>query len=219
MTKPKLLFSILFVCLSAVASFAQTDVQDRDFNVFISIKDQTLLQTSADSAIASFAQTNASQQPVEISVSSENPTFFVNTGAWLVKVKITNNKRKTLKTKNLGVFSFIFGKPGEVSIGRDFSGVYYIEERKIKPGESFEFEVDLRKLNWNNPSAEEASYLPDSEKRSPYQPVLPGNYEVYMRIPVCDLLRGSGIEESCIDPAISCFSNKLAVKVEVKTDK
>ena len=171
------------------------------------------------SAAAVGAQTSAPKSPLEVSVSTENPTFFVNSGAWLVKVKITNNKKKTLKTKNLGSFAFIFEKPGQAAYEEKISGAYYNEERKIKPGESFEFEADLRKLFWKEPSPEVISYLPDSEKRGPYQPALPGDYELYLQISVCDLLRAPGIENSCIDPAISCFSNKLAVKVEAKTDK
>jgi hypothetical protein len=48
MMKPGLLFLILFINLFAAASFAQTNVPDKDFNVSISIKDQTFLQASAD---------------------------------------------------------------------------------------------------------------------------------------------------------------------------
>lgn len=171
------------------------------------------------SATAVCAQTSTPKIPLEVSISTENPTFFVNSGAWLVKVKITNNKRKALKTKDLGRFSFIFEKPNQVSYEEKISGIYDIEERKVKPGESFEFEADLRKLIWKEPPPEYAAYIPDSEKRSPYQPALPGYYEVYLRIPTCDILRAPGVEYSCIDPSISCYSNKLAVKVEAKTDK
>jgi hypothetical protein len=171
------------------------------------------------SAAAVGAQTSAPKLPLEVSISAENPTFFVNSGAWLVKVKITNNKKKTVKTKDLGTFAFILEKPGQAAYEEKISGTYYIEERKIKPGESFEFEADLRKLIWNEPSPQDGTYLPDSENRSPYHPALPGDYELYLRISVCDLLRAPGIENSCIDPAISCSSNKLAVKVEAKEDK
>ncbi|HEX8247204.1 MAG TPA: hypothetical protein VF599_03385 [Pyrinomonadaceae bacterium] len=171
------------------------------------------------SATAVCAQTSTPKIPLEVSVSAENPTFFANSGAWLVKVKITNNKKKTVKTKDLGSFAFIFEKPNQAAYEEKISGIYYIEERKIKPGESFEFEVDLRKLTWNEPRWQEAAYIPGSENRSPYQPPLSSDYALYMEISVCDILRAPGIENSCIDPAISCFSNKLAVKVEVKTDK
>ena len=46
--KHKFLFSVLFICLLAAASSAQANAQDKDFNVSISIKDQTFLQNSAD---------------------------------------------------------------------------------------------------------------------------------------------------------------------------
>jgi hypothetical protein len=171
------------------------------------------------SATAASAQTSTPKIPVEVSVSAENPTFFVNSGAWLVKVKITNNKKKTLKTKDLDRFVFIFDKPNQAPYEEKISGIYDIEERKIKPGESFEFEADLRKLIWNKPPSQDATYIPDAENGSPYQPALSGYYEVYMLIPNCEIFSAPGTENSCIVPSISCVSNKLAVKVEVKTDK
>src|SRR5215213_8922691 len=48
MMKPKILFSILFVCLLAAASSIAIKAQDKDFNVSISIKEQTFLQNSGD---------------------------------------------------------------------------------------------------------------------------------------------------------------------------
>lgn len=46
--KLKFLFSILFICLFAAASSTGINAQDKDFNVSISIKDQTFWQTSGD---------------------------------------------------------------------------------------------------------------------------------------------------------------------------
>jgi hypothetical protein len=171
------------------------------------------------SAIASFAQTNAPQQPIEISISTENPTFFVNSGAWLAKVKITNRTNKNEYSQTFGGIYFVFEKTPGDSKEEDIPGAYGIEEKTIKPGESFEFEVDLRKLNWQEPPSKDGTYILDSENRSPYQPALLGNYTVHALIPNCQIIRAPGVEKSCIIPYMSCNSNMLAVKVAVKTDK
>jgi hypothetical protein len=47
MMKPRFLFAILFICLLAAASSSEINAQDKDFNVSISIKDQTFTQASA----------------------------------------------------------------------------------------------------------------------------------------------------------------------------
>jgi hypothetical protein len=46
--KSNFLFSILFVCLLAAVSSTRTNAQEKDFNVSISIKDQTFLQNAGD---------------------------------------------------------------------------------------------------------------------------------------------------------------------------
>lgn len=184
--KLKVLFSILFICLLAVASLAQTD---------------------------------ARQQKIDISISANNQTFYVNSDDWLVKVKITNNSSEDLSSDDFDGLRFIFEKSNPVSTEDDASGFYDLDAQTIKPGESFQFEANLKKLIWDELPSNDSANIPDSKNRTPYQPVLSGSYTIYAIIPKCEIIRLPLNENACIVPYISCGSNMLAVKVAVKTDK
>ncbi|MDQ3801533.1 MAG: hypothetical protein M3384_19095 [Acidobacteriota bacterium] len=186
--KLKVLFSILFIGLSAIVSFAQSDAQQQQ-----------------------------PRQKLDISISSENPTFFVNSGAWLVKVKITNQASETLNLKDFRGIHFIFAKTLPVSNYGEALGFYGVDERAIKPGETLEFEADLKKLEWLEPPSKESTFILRSENQRPFQPALLGSYTVFATIANCEEVPLN--EDSSRIEVRNCRSNMLAVKVELKADK
>lgn len=167
-------------------------------------------------ATVSYAQTNVSPSPFEVAISAENQTFFVNSGAWLVKVKITNRTNETLNLKDYRGVHFNFNKTNAVSAEQSALGFYGIDQRVIKSGESFEFEADLKMLSWLEPS-NSSSYFPDNENRRSYQPILSGIYTVFASIIHCEEIPPD-VNASRIEVR-NCQSNRLAVKVAVKMDK
>lgn len=168
------------------------------------------------SATVSYAQTNAPQQRFDVSISAEDRTFFVNSGAWLVKVEITNRTKGILNLKDFRGIHFIFAKTPAVSKYEEALGFYGVDEQAIKPGETFEFEADLKKLEWLEPSIDSAFIL-ESEKRPPYTPALLGNYTVSASIVHCEEVPLD--ENSSRIELRNCRSNSLVVKVAVKMNK
>jgi hypothetical protein len=169
-------------------------------------------------AIVSDAQTNAlPPQRFDVSIAAKDQTFFVNSAAWLVNVKITNRSNETLNLKDFRGLHFIFAKTLPVSKYEESMGFYGIDERAIKPGETFEFEVDLKKLEWLEPMSKDSAFILDSENRRPYQPALSGNYAVFASIVNCEEIPLD--ENSSRIEIRNCRSNMLAVKIAVKIDK
>jgi hypothetical protein len=168
-------------------------------------------------AIVSDAQTNASPQRFDISIAAKDQTFYINSGAWLVKVKITNRSNEIWNLKAVRAVHFIFNKTvsgSEYDESLDFYD--FNKERLIKPGESFDFEVDLKKQAWIEPS-NDSTFIPADENRKPYYPALSGYYVVFASIDNCQEVP---LKENPSRPeAGNCHSNQLVVKVEAKTDK
>jgi hypothetical protein len=184
--KLKFLFSILFIGLSAIVSFAQTDAQPQP------------------------------RKRLDISISSENPRFFINSGAWLVKVKITNRANETLNLKDFREIHFTFAKTLPAS-NYEVVGFYDVPKRVIEPGETFEFEADLKKLDWLDTVSKESKFIPRSENQAPFQPALSGLYTVFAAI--TEREEAPRKEDSSRTEIRSYSSNMLAVKVALKADK
>ena len=162
------------------------------------------------------ARTNAQKKPFEVSISMKDQTLWLNSAEWLVKVKITNLSDKVFDTKECGLL-FRFKKASPESGSGNAQGGYAVAERLIKPGEAFEFEADLKNLEWVEPS-KSSVFILEHKNKAPYQPVLSGIYSLSATISKSEE-SGSGKSASRKMKVTSVASNALAVKIDWKTDK
>ncbi|HEX8247203.1 MAG TPA: hypothetical protein VF599_03380 [Pyrinomonadaceae bacterium] len=167
-------------------------------------------------ATVSSAQVNAQEKDFDVSISIKDQAFLQNSGAWLVRVKITNFSDKVLNTKDCGLI-FRFRKTAPESKSADALGDYALQERSIKQNETFEFEANLKNLRWIE-SAKPSVFVLERKDRFAYKPALSGNYSLTATV---NKNEEAGSDKDAVRRmrVVSITSKALAVKVASKTDK
>lgn len=165
-------------------------------------------------AAVSSTPINAQDKPFNVSISVKDQTLSPG-GEWLVKVKITNLSTAAMLTKNCGLI-FRFKKVSPEIKSANALGDYALEDRLIKPGETFEFEADLKNLRWVDP-AKSSVFVLERKDQAAYKPALSGNYSLTATL---NMNEEAGTDKGAVRRmrVVSVTSNALAVKA-AKADK
>lgn len=152
----------------------------------------------------------AQEKDFEISVSLKNTTFFTAGKEIPAAVKLTNKAARDLNTEDLAA-GMLF-KLSKCSAKEKCAGskqIYFgglaLEPKILKPGESFEFDVNLADLNWNDANAP----LLDFTYVKTMVTIPAGEYNLFAEI---NIFNGSGKKK----PSRTIYSNEIKVKLNPK---
>jgi len=133
--------------------------------------------------IYSSAQENSASLPFEFSVSVKEPKISFNARSILVDIKVTNNSPLTVDTKKMSAIALNLSKTlDRKAIEKTETAYFRLEPKVLNTGESFETQIDLNKLSWQENL--NSSFF-DVNKKTEYKPLLWGTYFLSVAIENC----------------------------------
>ncbi|HEY0459510.1 MAG TPA: hypothetical protein VGC97_10265 [Pyrinomonadaceae bacterium] len=127
----------------------------------------------------SMAQEKGFVYPIEFSISVKETKIPASDKSVLFNLKITNNLASAVNTQQFDKIAVKLAKNWDKKKSDETETAFFRLERKIiNAGESFETEIDLKKISWSDKlSSDYSDYFDtDSLNRFKYTPFLSGTY-------------------------------------------